>query len=140
MQQFAGGFTRYFNEKYDRTGALFQGKFKSSHIDDNTYLLHVAAYVNLNDNVHQLSSRSTKLVRSSWLEYLGKESSNKELCSKEVILGQFKNNKEYEKVAKESLKYILENRYGEDVLSSGLLAKEEYPEKFKKDNKSKLVT
>ncbi len=132
MQKFGIGYTRYFNEKYNRTGGLFQGKFKSSHIESNEYLLHVAAYVNLNDRVHQLSSRSTKLVRSSWWEYLGKVDGKKEVCNKDIVLGQFKNNKEYEKSAKESLMYILENRYTEAVLSGDLLAKDEYPEKFEK--------
>jgi len=132
MQKFGAGYTRYFNEKYNRSGGLFQGKFKSSHINSNTYLLHVAAYVNLNDKVHQLSASSTKLVRSSWLEYLGNVKSGKEICNTDMMLGQFKNGKEYEISARESLQYILENRYSEDMLVGDLLAREEYPGRFEK--------
>lgn len=72
MQKFGIGYTRYFNEKYHRSGGLFQGKFKSSHIDSNKYLLHVSTYVNRNDQIHKLSNSITKFVRSSWAEYLGK--------------------------------------------------------------------
>ncbi len=53
MQKLGGGYPRYFNEKHHRTGALFQGKFKSVHIDSDEYLLHVSAYVNnLNICIH----------------------------------------------------------------------------------------
>lgn len=130
MQKFGAGFTLYFNEKYERTGALFQGRFKSSHIDSNEYLLHVAAYINLNDKVHQLGPPRPKLVRNSWDEYLGKSKRN--MCNKEIILGQFKNSSKYKKSTLESLKYTLANRYSEESLVIDLLSKEEYPKMFPK--------
>ena len=67
MQRLGTGYTNYFNHKYERTGALFQGRFKAIHIDSNEYLLHVSAYVNLNFRVHQLRS-STPKYRASWGE------------------------------------------------------------------------
>ena len=60
MKRLNGGYTRYFNHRNKRTGALLQGRFKSKHIDNETYLLRVSAYVNLNDRVHQLSGSTTK--------------------------------------------------------------------------------
>src|SRR3989338_3002128 len=33
MQRLGGGYTLYFNEKYELSGSLFQGRFKSSHIN-----------------------------------------------------------------------------------------------------------
>ncbi len=135
MQKFGAGYTRYFNEKYDRSGSLLQGTFKSSRIDSNEYLLHVASYVNLNDKVHQLSALSTKLVRNSWNEYLG--TSKYSICNKDIVLGQFNNSSEYKKYALKSLKYTMENRYIEDLLIAGLLSKEEYPKMF---DKKKLST
>ncbi len=140
MQKFGTGFTNYFNEKYKRSGGLFQGKFKSAHIDSNEYLLHVSSYVNLNDRVHRLRSRTPKsgtVVRSSWFEYLGKIKEEKEICNKDIVLGQFKNTKEYEKYAKESLRFTLANRYEGGELSKGLLAQDEYPDMFDKENKLK---
>ena len=38
----------YFNLKYDRTGALFEGKFKSQHIDTDEYLRYIYSYIYLN--------------------------------------------------------------------------------------------
>jgi len=113
MQRIGTGYAKYFNEKYDRNGTLFQGKFKAIHVDSNEYLLHLSAYVNLNDRVHQLGSKASKLVKSesSWAEYVEKKDSKEEFCKKEIVLGQFSNKEKYKKFARESLRSILEKRY-----------------------------
>jgi putative transposase len=48
MQRLFTGYTMYFNNKNDRTGALFSGSFKSKHIADDTYLKLAIPYVLLN--------------------------------------------------------------------------------------------
>jgi putative transposase len=103
MKRLGGGYTSYFNSKNDRSGSLFQGRFKVVHIDSNEYLLHVSAYVNLNDRVHQLGNETPKLVesRSSWREYI--DDGVRGICEQEIILGQFKDRKEYEEFALSSL-------------------------------------
>ncbi len=105
-----GGYTGYFNKKHERSGSLFQGVFKDVHIDSNEYLLHVSAYVNLNDRVHQLGGETPKLVESmsSWGEYMDK--GIKGICEKEIILGQFKNVSEYKEFALSSLEAILKRK------------------------------
>ncbi|MSU74740.1 hypothetical protein EXS57_03115 [Candidatus Kaiserbacteria bacterium] len=110
MQRIGTGYTKYFNFKYKRSGSLFQGVFKSIHIDSNDYLLHLSAYVNLNDRVHQLGSEASKLVRSrsSWGEYMDNES--KEICEKEIILEQFKNPNEYKDFALSSLETMIHRK------------------------------
>lgn len=110
MKRLGGGYTKYFNEKYKRSGVLFQGKFKAVHIDSNEQLLHVSVYVNLNDRVHKLGNPTSKLVgsRSSWEEY--KSKLDESLCSKDVILGQFKSQNEYQNFAEDAIKGILSRR------------------------------
>lgn len=115
MKRISGGYTWYFNHKNERSGVLFQGRFKSRHIPTNVYLLHVSAYVNLNNRVHRLSENNLLFVgerRSSWYEYVwaGKKRKGNDLCVKESILGQFKNCKEYEQFALNSLQGIIEKR------------------------------
>ena len=112
MKRMSGGYTGFFNNRYERSGSLFQGVFKSVHIDTNEYLLHASAYVNLNDRVHQLGGETPKLVksRSSWGEYMDK--GVKEICEKEIILGQFRNTDEYKEFALSSLESIIK-RNGE---------------------------
>lgn len=48
MHKLFTGYTMYFNKKYNRTGALFSGAYKSKHIDSDDYLKQVVAYVLLN--------------------------------------------------------------------------------------------
>jgi REP element-mobilizing transposase RayT len=90
-----GGYTWYFNNKYERSGSLFQGRFKARHIDSNEYLLHVSAYVNLNDRVHKRGgSTATPLEsRSSWGEYTDRRIEG--ICEKGIILEQFRTIDEY---------------------------------------------
>ena len=111
IQKLGGGYTRYFNEKYERNGVLFQGPFKAKHIASNEYLLYLSAYVNLNNRIHQLSTPGTKLdskFRSSWGEYLGKNSDN--LCSKSIILDQFDSVRGYKIFAEDVLKETVDRR------------------------------
>ena len=108
FMQKIGGYTRYFNEKHKRNGALFQGKFKSKHIADNRYLLHLSAYINMN-NRNSLGTPTTKLSKSSLEEYVQIEN-KKGICDTEIILGQFENKKEYLQFALESWKNIQERK------------------------------
>ncbi|MHB8860727.1 MAG: transposase [Minisyncoccota bacterium] len=110
MKRLSGGYTCYFNNKNERAGSLFQGKFKAVHIDSNEYLLHVSAYTNLNDRVHQLSGSTPKLVESlsSWREYTDKMFPG--ICQKDIILGQFKDVGEYRDFALSSLESITQRK------------------------------
>lgn len=48
MQKVSTGYTMYFNILHDRTGTLFQGKFKSEHADSDRYLKYLLSYIHLN--------------------------------------------------------------------------------------------
>jgi len=41
-------YVMYFNQKYKRQGPLFQGRYKASQIDSDTYLYHISRYIHLN--------------------------------------------------------------------------------------------
>ncbi len=109
MKRMGGGYTNYFNNKNKRSGSLFQGKFKAIHIDSNEYVLHLSAYVNLNDRVHKLDIKlGCPTPKSSWEEYINERSNG--ICEKGIILDQFKNSSEYKKFALESLELILKRK------------------------------
>ena len=105
MKRISGGYTWYFNNKYKRSGSLFQGRFKSVHIETNEQLLHVSAYINLNDEAHRISGSTAVKGESSWTEYQGER--GRDICTKEVILEQFKTTKDYIDFAESSIKEIL---------------------------------
>jgi len=109
MHKLGSGYTRYFNEKYKLNGGLFQGRFKAIHVDSNDYLLHLSAYINLNNKVHKLSSSTTKLSKSSWDEYVRPAGSNN-FCEKDIISSQFKNASGYRKFAEDSLRTIKDKK------------------------------
>ncbi len=48
MQKLTTAYAMYYNEKYKRTGSLFEGKFKSEHIEDDKYLKYIFSYIHLN--------------------------------------------------------------------------------------------
>ena len=112
MKRVSGGYTKYFNNKYKRTGVLFQGKFKANHIDTNEYLLHASVYVNLNDQLHtQENNFNSTSSKTSWKHYI-EESYPDTLpaCSTEMILNQFSTKKEYESFAVATLQNIREKK------------------------------
>lgn len=114
MKRVSGGYTWYFNNKYKRSGSLFQGRFKSIHIKTNEQLLHTSVYINLNWKVHKISGSTAEKVRSSWDEYL--KNFNCNICNKDIILEQFKAVKDYKVFAEDSLKEILKTKQDKDSL------------------------
>ena len=59
MQKLTTGYTMYFNKRHDRTGALFQGKYKAGHANTDSYLRYLVSYIHLNP---------IKLIDSRWKE------------------------------------------------------------------------
>lgn len=57
MQKLSTGYTMYFNKRYDRTGTLFQGKFKATRAKDDRYLAYLISYIHLNP---------VKLIDPNW--------------------------------------------------------------------------
>ncbi|HEC30412.1 MAG TPA: hypothetical protein ENI66_00135 [Candidatus Yonathbacteria bacterium] len=115
MKRLNGGYTVHFNDKHDRSGALFQGRFKSIHVDSNEYLLYLSAYINKNYEVHQLGGSTPKLVESwsSWGEYTGGLPKEKNICEKNIILEQFENVKIYERFVNDVVNNVVERRQKE---------------------------
>ena len=72
QQRLGTGYTGHYNEKNNRNGSLFQGKFKAKHIETNEQLLYTSAYINMNPEIHGISDDDLELVFSSWDECAGK--------------------------------------------------------------------
>ena len=48
MQKISTAYTMYFNKSRERSGSLFQGRFKAEHLDNDNYLKYIFAYIHLN--------------------------------------------------------------------------------------------
>jgi putative transposase len=113
MQRIATGYTMYFNKKYKRSGVLFQGKFKSSHIKSNSQLLRMSVYVNCNSEIHGISpARNYKWC--SFPEYIGRR--QKRLCCTKVIMSHFKDVRDYENYALENTLDFKEQKEDEKTM------------------------
>ncbi|MSR76099.1 MAG: hypothetical protein EXS68_00730 [Candidatus Ryanbacteria bacterium] len=115
VKRLVGGYTKYFNHRHNRSGVLFAGKFRSTHIVSNEYLLHVSAYINLNNEVHGIK----QAIKSSWEEYIG--NTNKKLCNTAIILKQFQDAREYKDFARASLADIIARKSLSKELEGSLL-------------------
>lgn len=69
MKRLLGGYAKYFNTIHKRSGALFQGRFKSKLLNDNAYFLKIRPYVNTNYLIHDIPQEKSHLVLSSCQEY-----------------------------------------------------------------------
>ena len=81
MKRITCSYAYYFNTKYERTGHLFQDRYRSEPIEDERYLLTVIRYIHNNPQKAGISRREDYLW-SSWREYLGRET----VVSTELIL------------------------------------------------------
>jgi len=106
MHRLGTGYTQYFNNQNDRTGSLFQGKFKSKHIDTNEYLFYLSAYVNLNDQIHKINNEHGTVFSS--LEEYTKNIDG--VCEKNIILDQYNGKQEYAKFLDDSLPELIRQK------------------------------
>ncbi|PLX27797.1 hypothetical protein C0583_00980 [Candidatus Parcubacteria bacterium] len=54
MSKVGNGYTKYFNIINNRSGFLFQGKYKKKLIDNENYLAYLTAYINCNSEIHEI--------------------------------------------------------------------------------------
>lgn len=59
MQKLSTAYVMYYNNKYERTGGLFEGKFKSQHLNTDRYLKYIFSYIHLNP---------VKIFQKDWKE------------------------------------------------------------------------
>lgn len=48
MRSILTSYSRYFNKRYQRSGPLFETRYKASLIGDDAYLLHITRYIHMN--------------------------------------------------------------------------------------------
>lgn len=84
MQRTCSIYARRFNAKTGHTGHLFQGRFKSEPVNDDSYLLTVVRYIHMNPEKGGLAPMET-YEWSSYREYLGRFG----ICDTNFVLDAF---------------------------------------------------
>jgi len=98
IQKLAGGYTHYFNNKYKRSGSLFQGKYKAKEIRSTYGLIKLSVYVNCNAEIHGIVKKEN-WPWSSYGEYINKScapTANGAVgAQNSLVLSEFRNAEEY---------------------------------------------
>jgi len=92
--QFCNSYTRYYNTRHSRVGHVFQGAFKSVHIESQEQLIHLSRYIHLNPYAASIIKKSelSSYPWSSLPDYLSGQSNIVEISS---ILSIFKSTGKY---------------------------------------------
>jgi putative transposase len=88
MRQLNGVYTQAYNRRHNKTGHLFQGRYKSILVDKDNYLLELSRYIVLNPVKAGMVKRVDQWKWSSYLETVG-EASALEWLANDYLLSQF---------------------------------------------------
>lgn len=102
VSRLANSYTKYFNSRFKRVGALFQGEFKAVLIEDDEQLIHVSRYIHLNPVVGYLAKKPYDYTWSSFNEYTKKTTG---ICSTELILDLTGSPEKYEQFVLDQIDY-----------------------------------
>lgn len=100
MLSVCGGYSKFFNKKYNRVGSLFQDQFKAVRIETNEQLLWVSAYIHANPKVAGLASDLSRYRYSNYPKLL--QSENSSLCDPKIILEQMQSTDSYREYVESS--------------------------------------
>lgn len=103
-------YAKYFNNKYNYIGHLFQDRFYSEIIEDDKQMLSASRYIHLNPVRANMVQKPEEYKWSSYAMFIGKE--KKKLISSEKILSYFKeeNRRElYKKFVESAIKIKLDH-------------------------------
>jgi putative transposase len=92
MRQINGIYTQKYNWRHQKTGHVFQGRYKAILVDKESYLLELCRYVVLNPVRANIVARPEKWKWSSYLSTSGKKRAPEYLTT-DWILGLFSRNK-----------------------------------------------
>jgi hypothetical protein len=109
VQRTFNSYTKAFNKTYQRTGTLFEGPFKSIHVETDNHLIHLCRYIHLNPLEAGLVTNLDDWPYSNYLEWVGKRAGT--LYDVQFVQTYFANPDEYEQ-------FVLEYIPSKDVVKT----------------------
>lgn len=110
MRKLGTGYTNYFNQKYERVGALFQGIFKAVLVKEESHFIHLPYYIHLNPldlitpewrkkEIKNLNKTITFLENYRWSSYQDyiDQKNFPSVTQREFLLKFFNGSKTYKK-------------------------------------------
>ncbi|MBX4181739.1 transposase [Candidatus Parcubacteria bacterium] len=112
LQRILTAYSKYYNTKYEKSGHVFQGPYRSIHISDDRQFLHTSAYIHRNPReLRGWINREDKYPWSSYQDYIGNNRWS-DLLQTQALLDGFKNKREYKKFVETSRTKITEEDLG----------------------------
>lgn len=119
IQKVSTAYTMYFNKKHSRTGALFSGRFKARHADNDIYLKYLFSYIHLNpvkiiepkwreSGIHDIKRAECFLKEyrfSSYAEYCQQTRPESAIINRKEMPEYFKNKTDFKKTLRNWLAY-----------------------------------
>lgn len=115
QQNFSNFFNAYaksFNQKYNRTGKLFQERFRRKKVEDNFYLFELVYYIHGNPQKHRLLLDFRKYSYSSYQILI---SDKKTILQREEVFDWFGGKKLFEEAHANKKASLTEMYYFEDL-------------------------
>ncbi|HEX3029631.1 MAG TPA: transposase, partial [Clostridia bacterium] len=135
MKRIGVSYAYYYNNKYATTGHLFQDRYLSENVEDETYLLTVLRYIHQNPVKAGMVKNAEDWKWSSCQSYYEIKSSSTTMLDSKFILGIFSNNME---TAIKSLKDY--NQSNSDIECLDYTPKEKFSDNDVKEMLLKIVT
>ena len=84
-------YAKYFNNKYQYVGHLFQGRYGSELIEEDSYVLETSRYIHLNPVRAKMVEKPENYEWSSYSMYIGNDKEIEKFVCSNRILSYFKN-------------------------------------------------
>lgn len=108
MHYLNASYTNWFKAEHDITGVVFQGRFKSILVDEDSYALQLSAYIHLNPVRAGIVDDPGKYKWSSFQDYTRKKKPSVESLNTEFLLEQF--DKDLTKARRKYSRYVRKNK------------------------------
>ncbi len=133
MKRILGSFVFWYNKKYDRIGSLFQDRYKSEPVEDDSYFLTVVRYIHQNPLKARLEKNLNKFPWSSYNAYRKPADDVLNIVDTNYLLGFFDDNpvqaiklfKNFHSISEEELVIDIDNQIAiNDKTASRLIVSE----------------
>ncbi len=119
LKKVSTAYSMYFNTRYERSGVLFQGRFKATHADSDEYLKYLFSYIHLNPvkiidskwkecgiaDREKAKQYLANYSYSSYLDYMGQEREEGAILNKNAFPEYFEDIKEFSQTIEEWLSF-----------------------------------